>query len=77
MGWGLGKLQKEGQQCEGVVGKGEEEVQARESDMMSGEECVQHNPNVRLATTASVCSCELATIQRNAWMMGSAWAVEN
>ena len=39
-GWGLGKLQKEGQRCDKVEdisggGKGEEEVQTRESEQHS------------------------------------------
>ena len=43
MGWGLGKLQKEGQRCDRaeehqeVVGKVEEEGQTRESEQHPGE----------------------------------------
>ena len=47
MGWGLGKLQKEGQrgdkaeEHQEVVGKGKEEGQTRESEKHSGEPVVR------------------------------------
>ena len=48
MGWELGNLQKEGQLCDKaeehqeVVGKGEEEVQTRESEKHPGEPVKNH-----------------------------------